>query len=61
MSRNFLYRECRECGTPWIVRKLYKWGNDGTMGLQFRQVKRMVFLNACLYDDLMECARDAQW
>ncbi|MBN1288454.1 MAG: hypothetical protein JXA49_02315 [Actinobacteria bacterium] len=53
MLRKQLYRGCKKCGTPWIAGKLYKWGNDGTMGLRFRQVKSMVFLNASLYDDLM--------
>ncbi|MBN1288453.1 MAG: hypothetical protein JXA49_02310 [Actinobacteria bacterium] len=54
MFRNLLYRECRGCGTPWIVSKLYKWGNNGTMGIKFQDIRRMALLNASMYDDIVE-------
>ncbi|MBN1288452.1 MAG: hypothetical protein JXA49_02305 [Actinobacteria bacterium] len=54
MFRKYLYKECRECGTPRIIRMMYKWGSDGTMGIKFREIRRMVIINASLYDDLVE-------
>lgn len=53
MVRKLLYRKCSECGTPWLVSRMYKWGNGGAMGLKFHDIKRMVFLNASIYDDLV--------
>ncbi|MBN2169015.1 MAG: hypothetical protein JW738_07205 [Actinobacteria bacterium] len=54
MLKKYLYKPCRECGTPRIVRMMYRWGNDGTMGIRFRETKRMVMINSSIYDDLVD-------
>lgn len=59
MLKNRLYRKCRVCGTPWLVSRMFKWGNGGAMGLKFHDIKRMVFLNASIYDDLVEGMTEA--